>query len=536
MQRSFLARKVPRAARSLSGRTPIASRTVAAQRAPERAAARRATANALVASPMRIPLSQLALSLTLGLSLAASVAHAEEPEEQTLRERLTEREDENRTQQPFTRHPFGHLFTATAQYVVGQEATKQLREADPPDGESRSLLSSELEVELFYSTGDHFAVLAQVVGAWERDLLASTREGVSELFVERGEMWLRSEGVFDLPLALEVGRLDFEDDRLWWWDTDLDAVRATVELEEIELALAVAREIGGERSGAGGIDPEREGVLRAIAELSIDFGDEHSLQVFALHHDDRSHTESAGDRVRRSRADDSDARLTWVGARAVGAATPGGHALGYWLDVGYVRGREQLLDLGDVDSRVAIVTGRRGQRVSGYGFDVGATWLAPLAFEPRLTGGFAFGSGDANPDSGTDRAYRQSGLHENTPGFGGVQRFNGYGILLAPELSNLMVATLGVGVSMLESSSIDLAYHGYWRVRRESGLRDTRLEVELERASRRLGHGVDLIIAIEEWDAIEFELTASAFRAGRAFGSDDGDWALGGFVELRFAF
>ncbi|MEZ4218577.1 MAG: alginate export family protein [Myxococcota bacterium] len=463
-------------------------------------------------------------------------ARADAGEERLLREQLTEREDENRTREPFTRTPFGHLLTLTAQYVVGVEGTRPLREHDAPDGESRALLSSELETELFFSTGERFSFLAQVVGVWDRDLLASTRAGISDAFVERGELWLLSEGVAGLPLQLEIGRLDFEDDRLWWWDTDLDAARATVEVGSLEVALAAAREVAAERSGAGGIAPEHEGVLRLLAEISWDWAPEHALQLFALHHDDRSRTESVGTRVLRAREDDSDARLTWLGARASGALDLDGHAVGYWLDAGWVHGREQRLDLAAVDARVSVVDERSTRRVDGWAIDLGATWRLAAPLDPRLTAGFAIGSGDRDPDDERDRAFRQTGLHGNAPGYGGVQRFSGYGILLDPELSNLTVATLGAGISLLDNSSIDVAYHGYWQVHASDELRDARLEASLTGASRRLGHGIDLVLGIEEWDALELEVSASVFRAGRAFAVDAGDWAYGGFVELRFAF
>ena len=44
------------------------------------------------------------------------------------------------------------------------------------------------------------------------------------------------------------------------------------------------------------------------------------------------------------------------------------------------------------------------------------------------------------------------------------------------------------------------------------------------------------MLAIEEWERFELELQAFAFRAGRAFGRDDGDWSYGGLLSTRFAF
>lgn len=53
--------------------------------------------------------------------------------------------------------------------------------------------------------------------------------------------------------------------------------------------------------------------------------------------------------------------------------------------------------------------------------------------------GFALGSGDSTPESGTKRAFRKTGLQANEGGFGGEQRFPHYGVLFDPALSNLQV-------------------------------------------------------------------------------------------------
>ena len=44
------------------------------------------------------------------------------------------------------------------------------------------------------------------------------------------------------------------------------------------------------------------------------------------------------------------------------------------------------------------------------------------------------------------------------------------------------------------------------------------------------------MLALEEWERVEFTFIASAFRAGRAFEPDDRAWAFGGFFAMRFAF
>ena len=160
--------------------------------------------------------------------------------------------------------------------------------------------------------------------------------------------------------------------------------------------------------------------------------------------------------------------------------------------------------------------------------------VAPAAFEPRVTLGYAIGSGD---DEGgeRDRSYRQSGLHENETGFGGVRRFTYYGRLLDPELSNLAISTAGAGISLFSASSLDLVYHHYRLVERADSLRDARLETEFDGRHRDVGDGLDLVLAIEEGERFEIEISGSVFRSGRAWGARSGEWAFGGQVALRIA-
>jgi hypothetical protein len=53
---------------------------------------------------------------------------------------------------------------------------------------------------------------------------------------------------------------------------------------------------------------------------------------------------------------------------------------------------------------------------------------------------------------------------------------------------------------------------------------------------RDLGTEIDVVLALEEWERLEFEFIASAFRAERAFGEEEGTWSYRGFLAMRIAF
>jgi len=476
--------------------------------------------------------------LSPALAIPASVENTPPVKSSTdQRVRLTEREDENRVLQPWTIQFMGHPLTATLQYELAADWIRQLSENDPPHGKTRVLLEQQAEVEVFYTLGTRLSFLAQARVKMEKDLRSDSPRGVSDVFVERGEMWVNSEQVFGLPLSIEIGRLDFEDDRRWWWDEDLDAVRVTLAGQSMELALAVAEELGPTRTDRRFIDPAREDVRRVIAEATWDWDTDHTLQLFALHHTDRSPTPKMGEIIDLQREDETDAKFTWWGVRATGGwEVPSGGILRYWVDTARVRGDERAVNFLPLSKHQSVVNERVQRDVDGWAYDLGVTWTAPFNFDPRFTLGYARGSGDKGENDLRDRAFRQTGLNGNAPGFGGVQSFPGYGMLLDPELSNLAILTVGVGWSLFSSSSLDLVYHVYRQIEPTHSLRHARLETALTGRDRNLGHGFDLVLAVEESDWVELEVTASAFRAGEAFGPQRGKWTFGGFAAIRLAF
>jgi len=461
----------------------------------------------------------------------------EEDEDASLRERLTEREDERRPLRPWSVPVAGRPLTVSGEYEleIGFLRRQVIGEAVPE--ENRLLLEQEIEVEAFYSFGRPLSLFAQARVRMEEDLLPDTFEEVSDYYVERGEMWLISEDIGGSGVSVDAGRLDFEDDRRWWWDDELDAVRAAFETETLEISGALARELAPSRSDQSFVDPEHDRVLRVLGELSWEWSEDHALELFLVYHDDRAPDVRPGEVVSREREDDSNARLLWLGARSMGVGQLGPRGLlGYWVDVGWVRGRERFVEFEELSARRSVADEVLRRDVSGWGLDVGLSWILPWHLEPRFFGSYAFGSGDPDPEEGTDRSFRQTGLQANEAGFGGVERFPHYGLLLDPELSNLHVVTLGAGLSLLRSSSLDLVYHHFQLVEAASSLRDARIEVELDARHRHLGDELDLVLAVEEWERVEFDVALSAFRAGSAFGVERGTFSYGGFFAFRVAF
>jgi alginate production protein len=95
-----------------------------------------------------------------------------------------------------------------------------------------------------------------------------------------------------------------------------------------------------------------------IGEASWDWSRKHALQLFLLHQNDRSRTERPEEIVRVEREDESDARLTWLGARLIGVFDLHSRGfLGYWLDTAMVRGEERLVEYESLSARRSVAEG-----------------------------------------------------------------------------------------------------------------------------------------------------------------------------------
>ena len=367
-------------------------------------------------------------------------------------------------------------------------------------------------------------------------------------------MWLYTRSLWDTPFSLQVGRQRLSEDREWWWDQDLDAVRLHYDLRKLHLEFAAAQELGRVASDAPHMDPEEEDVLRFLGHGTWEWRERNQLEVFFLHQRDRSSTELVGQRVKSSREDENDADLTWAGLSARGhwkLGRPG--RLRYWVDTAVVDGRGKFLDYGGRTETRRVDAAFR-HSVHGWAFDVGTTFETRLPGRPSFTLGYAVGSGDrrgkdlakSDLQEASDRSFRPTGLEDANGRFHGVNRFKYYGELLEPDLSNLRIGTASIGFRLLRNSSLELVSHWYRQFQPAKFVRGATIRRQPAGRKHGLGREFDLVLGIEEWEHVEIELIASAFRAGPAFGlhtdpvdrvpSVEGEWSylLGLKFELNF--
>lgn len=307
-----------------------------------------------------------------------------------------------------------------------------------------------------------------------------------------------------------VGRQDFDDEREWIYDQNLDGVRVFIDRPSWDLEVAAATLL------ADGSDRDRDST-NTIAYLSNGDNDKHLAAWLFYRHVSGGGAETFYDPTRFVRDED----VVNAGIRAYGEWFEDHTS---WLDIATIQGTRDETGPGSASETA----------LHGWAFDIGTTWepdfLDPFAF----TLGYAWGSGDDDPGGKSDKTFRQTGFQDNNGKFAGVTSFRYYGELLDPELANLGIITAGVGARIADKTSLDLVAHMYRQVEPLDRLIDTNLRRRPDGLRRDIGWELDLILGSRRWDNWDLEIVAAYFDSGDAFSS--GDDAFLGEFQLRYRF
>ena len=315
-------------------------------------------------------------------------------------------------------------------------------------------------------------------------------------------------------ISAQLGRQKFKDQREWFLDETLDAIRLRYKLGDLELELGAGRQDVLVQKNL--LDPDektRTNTYLLLGEYGVDKNI--SLTGYGIIRDDRT---------------GRDGRPMFFGLRSIGEIDISDDEIQYWIDLAMVRGDDN------------------GTDIKGYGFDVGATYKFDLPLRPYFTAGYAFGSGDSDPDTGADKEFRQTGLEGNQDKFGGVTSFKYYGETFDPELRNLKILTVGVGFRPTKDSSIDSVYHTYRQDELSDKLRGSPLDLDPNedgtRPNKSLGSEIDVIIGLDDIvPGVDVELAFGHFFAGEALRVEiaddvfaDADDAFFARFEIGFSF
>ncbi len=287
-----------------------------------------------------------------------------------------------------------------------------------------------LRAQLHWTPSDSFEALASPRYEWDaRYAESGSNERLGKL--HWNEAWIAVHDVFAKGLSLYAGRQLFDDEREWIYKANLDAVRAVWAGTSARLELSASRMF---RDGSD-FDLHADNL---IGYLSNTDPKRHVALWFVDRRDDREPREYP----------------FCFGLRALGDFLP---RTDCWFELSGVRGYANQVNL------------------RGWGYDAGLTWKPTFLAPVYLGFGHAFGSGDDRSTPLADESFRQSGLQKNNGRFGGVANFRYYGELFDPELSNLSITTIDLGVRAWKRASLDLVWHEYREVELSTALRNTNL-------------------------------------------------------------
>lgn len=290
-----------------------------------------------------------------------------------------------------------------------------------------------------------------------------------------------------------VGRQYISDEREWLFDADIDGVSYEWRGPDNAFSAFVGREeifvadLLGERN--------RENPNIFYARYYWRLSDSAQASIFAALIDDRGFG--------------NDETALFLGTRALGTWNDGIEA---W-------------------SEAAIVTGKNGERDRfGFGFDVGVQkTFTNSSLKPSVTLGLAYGSGDNG--AGTDSSFRQTGLQGNSEEFDAVVTFDYYGHVFDPELSNMIISTVGVGMRPAKKWSLNLLMNNYWQAKPSAEIRSADVLAAPNGVDRYLGRGFDIVLGLRQWKNVSIRAVLGTFKPSQAFAPNTGSGRHG---ELLF--
>ncbi|MBK8276286.1 MAG: alginate export family protein [Nitrospira sp.] len=300
---------------------------------------------------------------------------------------------------------------------------------------------------------------------------------------------------------LQVGRQRFIDSRRWLFNENMDAIRLGYQYEQFSVELSVSQLNLVQRNLLRReAEEDEEGFINYYAYADYKFGKKNHIGLFALYQDQQ--------------------RLGTAQPITFGLQSGGRlfDNLKYWLQTAAVRGSDG------------------GQRIRGEAIDVGLTQVFERAWEPSITIGYAYGTGDSNPNDHVDSRFRQSGFQGNSDKLNGVARFKYYGEVLDPRLTNLMVFTGGLGIKPFSKTSFDLVYHYYLQDHASKRIGGSDLDTDPTGLSKHIGSEVDLVVGYQGIPHLQTKFVLGYFFPGKAFTETWHDGAFLASFLLRYNF
>jgi alginate production protein len=295
------------------------------------------------------------------------------------------------------------------------------------------------------------------------------------------------------PFELTLGRKNFEDQRHWLYDTSLDVALLRFKHGHFQLEASVGRK-----------DMVDLDLLKPVQETRIDnymlYLDYRGVEDIRL----------AGYAILRDDRTGQEGKPMHWGVRAYGTPTD---SFTFWTELALLRGKDELQ-----------------QKFNAHAVDFGGTCrFRNLPLNPAITLGYAFGSGDGDPNDNENTEFRQTGLQSNEAKVAGFSKFKYYGEVLDPDLSNLEIFTVGLGLRPAPTVFVDLVYHRYRLNEITDRLRKSPITALMNQddtqLSKDVGSAFDVVLGFRNLFGVRrlgLDLRAGWFFPGKAFRNEVG--------------
>lgn len=388
-----------------------------------------------------------------------------------------------------------------------------------------------MQFDLEYPINDHFYVFFGGELFNENESFKTANTSIDASGFELGDTGAGYAWGDDVDYQVEIGRIEYSDERQWWWDEYLDAIRLQFDINDIELMLASGSQQGRERTSDDFIDPEEEDISRLLASLHWNLPNEQQLSFYYLSQDDKSATYADTQVIAENKADDSDADLRWLGLTYQAVLEQ--DSIGdIDLRIGYamLSGDEVVYDISDPAGNLVTIDDINSFDIDASAYEFSLEWQPTWMDEASIIYSYASGSGDANPGDATIDSFRQTGLHGNEADY------LYYGELYQPELSNIKIHSLGIQMQAFDDLDIVLLMHDYRQNKVATEMRDVAIDLDTNGPDRDLGSEFDLIAVYEIDDGLELEIVTAVFEAGAAYGANSGRKSRYWSIDLNYSF
>ena len=397
----------------------------------------------------------------------------------------------------------------TYQYSWGGEAEVLYRRDNDVNGRVRdnsTLVKPQLNGVFVYRPTDWLEATAELL--FERELAYHEETFVRlpngtvqerpvrpySLLVEQLFLNFRQPGS---RFSFALGRRNYEDDRHWIYDTSMDMASVLYREGRFRAEFSLGREAWRQAELLPSHHQQTDQVDTYMLYAEYRGFESLRLAAYQVIRDDRTPLTNEG-------------RPRLLGLRLQGNPTP---TFSYWAELARNFGQDEAR-----------------HHFKGRAFDIGTTYRVPrLPFGPYVTFAYAAATGDANSNDSDNREFRQTGLQSNEHRYGGIAMFNIYGEVLAPELSNLKVTSVGLGFRPAPTASLDFIYHRYKLHELTDENRNWLLSGLMNQVSgsesKDVGRALDVVLGLRNIFGIRrlgLDLRMGWFAPGPAFVRNDG--------------